>query len=896
MPIAWHALTAEQALAQLEASPLGLAAPDVAERQARHGPNRLPEPHRPTPLEIFARQFASPLVIVLVVAGAIAALLGDYKDAGFIAAVVLLDVVIGAVQEWRAEQSAASLRHFLVARARVMREGAVTTIPSEQLVPGDIVLLESGDRVPADLRLLAVTELMLDEAFLTGESLPVHKAADPVAAGAMAGDRRSLAYAGATVSTGRARGVVIATGTDTEVGRIAVAAQADDGARPPLVIRMERFARQVTLAVVAFGIVLGTISLARGMVPTEVFVFMIAMAVSAIPEGLPVAMTVALSLASRRMAARHVIVRRLDAVESLGSCTVVASDKTGTLTVNQQTVRVVVLPDGTAREVTGEGYRGEGEVGEGEQEGAHDAVITLARAGLLCNEAALVRGADGEWTHSGDAMDVALLALAWKLGLDPASERRAHPLLGTIPFESVRRWAAVAHDSPAGPQLALKGAVEDVVQRCDRIAGGGMFDAAAVVARAEALAADGYRVLAVARGDAPSCLPLDADALPPLAFLGLAAFIDPVRPEAPPAIATAQRAGVRVVMITGDHPLTSLAIARTLGLTTTEDAVCTGLELRALGDPTGEPFRAAVMRGRVFARVAPEQKVQIVQALQAAGEFVAVTGDGVNDAPALRTAHLGVAMGSGTDVARDTAAMIVTDDNIASIVAGIEEGRFAYANVRKVTLLLVSTSLAEMTLIAATVILGLPLPLLAVQILWLNLVTNGIQDVALAFEAGEEGVMDRPPVQPSIGIFDRAMITQVLVGGLTMAVICFGAWLALLDAGTTEETARAMILALLVVMQSYHVFSCRSEWRSAFRVPLRNNRLLVVGAAVALGIHVLATEMPLMQSLLGVEPLPFQTWATIALLAAPVLLVMEAWKRWRRAARNGAVALSAAKR
>jgi magnesium-transporting ATPase (P-type) len=426
-----------------------------------------------------------------------------------------------------------------------------------------------------------------------------------------------------------------------------------------------------------------------------VFVFMVAMAVSAIPEGLPVAMTVALSLASRRMASRNVIVRRLDAVESLGSCTVVASDKTGTLTVNQQTVRVVVLPDGTAIDVSGEGYRGEGEVAVPAGM-PREAVLGLARAAVLCNEATLVRKPTGEWTHSGDAMDVALLALAWKLGLDPAAERRANPLAGSIPFESARRWAAVQYDSATGPQVALKGAVEDVVARCGQVCGGGIWNPEAVVARAESLAADGYRVLAVATGSTIPGIHLAPDTLPPLALLGLAAFIDPVRPEAPPAIAKAQNAGVRVVMITGDHPLTSLSIARTLGLATNEAAVFTGAELRALGDPAGEAFRTAVMRGRVFARVAPEQKVQIVRALQAAGEFVAVTGDGVNDAPALRTAHLGVAMGSGTDVARDTAAMIVTDDNIASIVAGIEEGRFAYANVRKVTLLLVSPTGSRM--------------------------------------------------------------------------------------------------------------------------------------------------------------------------------------------------------
>ncbi len=659
---------------------------------------------------------------------------------------------------------------MLKVQARVRRQGPPIEINAEELVPGDVVLLESGDRVPADLRLVQVNNLAIDESFLTGESIAATKNLELLERDAPVGDRRNMAYAGSLVVSGRGVGLVVATGKYTEVGKIARTVAEEEGAKPPLVLRMERFARQISVVVLAFAGFLGLISFVRGMALTEALFLVIAMAVSAIPEGLSVAMTVALSLSTARMARRHVIVRRLAAVESLGSCTVIASDKTGTLTVNQQTVRMVAFPDGCQIAVGGQGYNDQGEItaadGGDLAAEARERLEAAARYAILCNEATLTRDDDG-WRHSGDAMDVALLALGYKLGLDPTAVREAHPALAEVPFESEKRFAATLNQTDDGAVLIAKGAVETMLGFCtwmETADGQRPLDPAAIHRQADALAEEGFRVLALAAAPQPANVAATtvAEDLPLLlrdmTLVGLLGFIDPVRPEAPEAVSTANQAGIKVAMITGDHPATALAIARELGIAEAQDQVVTGRELAEIGDVHVPEFYERVKRSAVFARVSPEQKLHIVDAMMGLGDFVAVTGDGVNDAPALRKANIGVAMGSGADVAKDTASLIVTDDNFASIVAGIEEGRHAYANVRKVTLLLISTGLAELVLIGLSVAAGLPVPLLAVQILWLNLVTNGIQDVALAFEAGEKGVMKLPPRPPSEGLFNRKMI------------------------------------------------------------------------------------------------------------------------------------------
>ena len=881
--IAWHAEPLEVVFRKLQSLPDGLSEEQVAERLREFGRNTLPAKEPPTLLQVFLHQFASPLIYILLIAGVVALLMQDYKDAVFIFAVILLNAVIGTVQEWRAEQSAHALQVLLKIKARVRRRGRILTVPAEEIVPGDILLVESGDKVAADMRLIQVNNLRIDESFLTGESLAVEKSEKPLPADLPVSDRRNMAYAGSTVMSGRGVGVVVATGPYTEVGKIAKTISEEEGAKPPLVIRMEKFARQIALIVLGFTAILGMIQFARGEALSDVFILVVAMAVSAIPEGLPVAMTVALSLATSRMARRNVIVRRLTAVESLGSCTLIASDKTGTLTVNQQTVKQIMLPEGTLIEISGQGYNDEGEVRLAGEEGEitpeiQGRLLSIARESALCNEATLEKE-DGKWQHTGDAMDVALLALGYKLNIDPSTLRRQVRILDEAPFESEKRYAAVVYENAGAPRLVVKGAVETVLHFCARMMtaqGEEPLDRDKILQLAHQKAENGYRVLALAAGGG-TLEDLENDQAD-LTLLGLLGFIDPLRPEVKEAVQTAQMAGIKVVMITGDHPATALAIARELGIAESSADVITGKELGEIGSPEIPEFYEGIKHKTVFARVTPDQKLQIVDALIRLGEFVAVTGDGVNDAPALKKANIGVAMGSGTDLAKDTASMIVTDDNFASIVAGVEEGRFAYANVRKVTLLLISTGFAELVLLALAILLQFPVPLIAVQILWLNLVTNGIQDVALAFEAGEPGVMRHPPRKPSEGIFNRKMIEQLLISGLTMALVCLAVWVFLVRQGYAEDTARNILLALLVLMQFYHVLNCRSEEVSAFKIPFSRNRVLAIGMLVALGLHILATEVPFLQSLLRTESLTWQTWLILFALASVVLVVMEIYK------------------
>jgi magnesium-transporting ATPase (P-type) len=887
-PIAWHAIEDELVYRKLQTNLSGLDPQDVSERQVEFGRNTLPVRQPPTLLEVILHQFKSPLIYILLVAAAIALLTGDYKDFGFIMAVIILNATIGTVQEWKAEQSAHALQQLLKVQARVRREGGQQfLVDAEELVPGDVVLLESGNKVPADLRLVQVNSLAIDESFLTGESIAAIKKLALQAIDAPVSDRTIMAYAGATVVSGRGVGLVVATGRYTEVGKIARTVAEEEGSKPPLVVRMEQFSRQISMIVLAFAAFLGLISFGRGMGANDVLFLVIAMAVSAIPEGLPVAMTVALSLSTGRMAKHNVIVRKLTAVESLGSCTVIASDKTGTLTVNQQTVRVVSFPGGNRILFGGQGYNDQGDIqyedGRALDPDKIERLKLLARSAILCNEATLER-ANGGWSHSGDAMDVAFLSMAYKIGLDPKETRQLYPTQAELPFESEKRYAASLNRINGDCTLIVKGAMEVVLEFCSQMQttqGPVTVDRQKIERQALGLAEEGYRVLAVATMTVPAQLEIseiDENMLCNMTLQALVGFIDPLRPETREAVETARLAGIKVAMITGDHPATALAIARDLGIAESRQQVVTGQELINIGDVNVPEFYERVKHASVFARVSPDQKLHIVDAMMNLGNFVAVTGDGVNDAPALRKANIGVAMGSGTDVAKDTASLIVTDDNFASIVSGIEEGRHAYANVRKVTLLLISTGLAELILIGLSIAAGMPVPLLAVQILWLNLVTNGIQDVALAFEAGEKGVMKQPPRSPSEGIFNRKMIEQVLLSGTVMALICFAGWWYMINSGWEEAAARNGVLTLLVMLQFYHVFNCRSEHTSLFRIPLRNNRILAFGMLAAFVLHILATEVPFLQSLLRTESLPIQYWAIFGVVGALLMIVMELYK------------------
>jgi magnesium-transporting ATPase (P-type) len=868
----------------------GLSGQEAAKRLEQYGPNTLPAREAPGLLKVFLMQFLHPLIYILLAAAIASLAIGEFVDAGFIMLVILLNSSLGAYQEWNAEKSASALQNLLKIRARVLRDGTESEIDSSELVPGDIVLLESGNKVPADLRLLEARGLSVDESFLTGESVAAEKSRDPIDVHSAVSDRVNMCFAGASVLSGRGTGVVIATGMDTEVGKIARDVSLATAAKPPLIIRMEKFTKQISYIVLSIAAVLAGFLIFKGYGTHDVFFFVVALAVSAIPEGLPVALTVALSIATSRMSKRNVIVRKLSAVESLGSCTVIASDKTGTLTVNQQTVKLIELPDGLQCSVSGEGYNSNGDI-KPLQDTPEEATRHKQRLiinAMIANEGNLSRDGDS-WTHYGDAMDIALLALGYKAGFSPEDVTKSYPRVDTIPYESEKKFSGAFYREGEAVMVAVKGATETILEfsgSMKTLNGNVPVDKAYIEARALELAAGGYRVLAVAEGKMEQFQKKDTyqdGDIPELTFLGLVAFIDPVRPEVMDAIHKSREAGIRVLMITGDHPATAAAIGMELSIIEDEQEVVSGLALEDALAEGKEQFDKLVLASRVFARVTPVQKRLIVEVLRENGEFVAVTGDGVNDAPAMRAANIGVAMGSGTDVARETGSMIITDDNFSSIVTGVEEGRFAYDNVRKVILLLISTGAAEVILFLLSIAANLPLPLLAVQLLWLNLVTNGIQDVALAFEGGEPGAMKRRPRRTNETVFNKLMIQQTFIAGMTMGLIAFGTWYYLIDvAGMAEASARNIILLLIVFMQNFHVFNCRSERVSAFRVPIRRNIPLVFGVLIAASIHIASMNIPFMQTVLRAEPMAFQDILTVFALAAPVILMMEIFKLIRR--------------
>jgi magnesium-transporting ATPase (P-type) len=879
----WHCLDAAGALAAVAATPTGLTQAEARLRLATTGKNLLPSEPPPGWLAVGLRQLKSPLIYVLLAAALAALALGDVTDAAFIAVVLLVNSILGGWQEWHAEQQSQGLQKLLRIRATVIRDGSAVEVDAEELVPGDIVAIESGQRIPADLRLLDDHGLEAEEAALTGESLPVSKSAQWRGGPDTAlGDRSNMLFAGSSVARGRGRGVVVATGASTVIGGLAVTMSTTERGESPLMERLQRFSRVIAVVVLVAAVIIGAIGvLVNEQSVATMFAFGVALAVSAIPEGLPVAVTVTLAIAARRMAKRGAIVRRLPAVEGLGSCTLIASDKTGTLTCNELTVREVRVAESGVFEVSGAGYEPNGQIvprGPATVEGPE-----LRRAleiAIACNDADLHHREDA-WTWRGDPTDIALLALAAKHGVDREEFLRHAPRIDEIPFEADRRYSASYHSRDGATWVAVKGAPERVFGMCRLAPAVGQSAQAA----ANEMAARGLRVMALASGEQPGALDRSGPQDEPtgLELAALVGLIDPLRPEARAAVARCAEAGIRVIMVTGDHPVTALAIARDLGIASSPEDVVAGSDL---SPDRPEQFRAAVQRARVFARVAPEQKLLIVEAAQAAGHYVAVTGDGVNDAPALRRANIGVAMGrGGTDVAREAAGLVLSDDNFATIVNGIEEGRIAYQNIRNVVYLLIAAGVAEVLTVGFAVLVGLPLPLLPVQLLWLNLVTNGIQDVALAFERGRGDELRAPPRRPGESVFDRLMIERGLLAGFWMAGVAFLAFVGMLEAGLPLEEARNQLLLLMVLMQNVDAFNARSETRSVFRIPLRNNPLLAIGVAVALLLHVSAMHTPFLQRVLELAPLDNVERTVLPLLAISLLLVMElhklSWK-WRR--------------
>ncbi len=877
----WHATAIDDAEKLLGSDrERGLADREVERRRKEFGENKLPERKRETLLHTFLRQFKDPLIYILLLAGGVSVVIGNFEDAAFIFAVLLFNSGLGTYQEYKAESAAQSLQQVMRIKAQVIREGEREEVDSTELVPGDLVSVKSGTSVPADIRLVRSQDLRADESLLTGESVPVEKRAkadlDP---DSPLGDRATLLHAGSTVTGGRGSGLVCRTGTLTEIGRIAKSLAEEDQV-PPLVVRMRRFTRVIAVGILGVILALGLVQAVRGQDLVDIFFLAVALAVSAIPAGLPVATTVALSIGSNRMAERNVIVRKLPAVEGLGACTLIASDKTGTLTENKLTATRIRPVEGEDVEVGGGSYSAEGDAARGGEPVDLDAdewLRDLVVSGALCNEAEF-DVEDGEVRTSGDNVDVAFLVLARKLGLPRADLLDDHPEVGGIPFESERRFAVSFNRHGDKVVAHVKGAAETLARMCD-------VDADKIRNREEQLAGDGYRVLAVARGEVDEATAEEGDEgrLGGLDFLGLVGLIDPVRQEVPGAVERCHRAGVDVRMVTGDHPSTAFAIAREINIADDEEDVVTGKEIGSRDRGDSGSAGGHILERHVYARVEPRQKTTIIDTLQDAGHFVAVTGDGVNDAPALRAAHIGVAMGeSGTDVARNAADLILTDDNFASIINGIEEGRIAYDNIRKVVWLLISTGAASLLIFILSVIFNTPLPLTPVQLLWLNLVTNGIQDVALAFEKGEPDVLDRRPRAPDERIFNRLMIEEVATSGLYMGLVGFAVFYFLTEeAGMGTFEARNHLLLLMVLFENVHVFNVRSETRSAFRIPLGDNKLVVGAVILAQGVHIASMFIPGWRDVLQIEPVGLLSWGTLLAITLSKFLVVEAYKHWR---------------
>lgn len=876
----WHAKSVATALAELDSTHQGLSENEALLRLEKHGLNQLPVAG-PTPLwKIILRQFTSPLIYILVAAAVVSLINGELEDAGFIAAVLMINAAIGGYQELKAERSSQALRKLLNFHSQVVRDGEIRQISAEKIVPGDIVLLESGNRVPGDMRLLTGQGLEVDESMLTGESQAVAKdhgwsghESTPIS------DRLNMALAGSMVMRGRSQGVVVATGLQTNIGQLAQDVAAVSGGQPPLLERMERFTNYVAIGTTLIAFLIGGLALAISHYSLlDTFLLVVALAVSAIPEGLPIAMTVALSVAAIRMAKRNVIVRRLTAVEGLGSCTLIATDKTGTVTCNEMTVRTLRLANHAEVTISGEGFTPEGkvELDPLHQDPSSYHLLDLAiRAGVLCNEASLSKRNE-EWVARGDSVDVSFLTLGRKLDIDRESLLLQNPQIHQLPFESERQFAATFHRLGEETIVYVKGSPERILAMCDfssRPQDRQKFDGLVTT-----LAQAGMRVIGLATGK--TTFEMSDSRQPPdpthLTFLGFAGLIDPLRPGAQDAIRSCRAAGVEVSMITGDHRETALAIARELQLIDRAEQVLTGPEVELLSDKVLEEKVKTV---RVFARVTPGQKLRIVEALRQGGHYVAVTGDGVNDAPALRTANIGVAMGRmGTDVARDAADLVVSDDNFASIVAGIEEGRIAYDNIRKVIFLLTSMGAAELLLVLLAVSSGVPIPLLPVQLLWLNLVTDGIQGVALAFEPGEGDTLLRKPRPPAEPIFNQLMIERLLV---SVGVVGCGGFLTFylaLKSGWSVEESRNLLLLVMVLFENFHVGNCRSETKSIFQFSPFRSPVLLSGTLAALLIHLAGMYLPFMQSVLATQAVNWKVWSIATLVAVTIVPAMELHK------------------
>ena len=866
----WYQMTRDELFTKLKTDENGLTHKEANQRLEKYGKNELPKKKKDSVIKIFFNEFKNPILILLLVA-VIASLIGNEPiEALAIILIVLVDVSMGTYQENKANNTADALSKLVTVKTKVLRNGKEIVIDSADVVVGDFVFLESGDKISADLRIIEAHNFTVDESILTGESLAVNKHANPIKDDKLAiSDQKNMLFSGTSVVTGRAKAVVVATALKTELGKIADTINNTKEELSPLTIRVNKLSSQISILVIIVALLITVLLISKGMPYNEIFLSVVALAVSAMPEGLPLALTMALTIASNHMAKKQVVAKKLYSVESLGSCTVIASDKTGTLTVNEQTAKKILLPNDLEYDISGVGYEIEGTITGEKLNYAQE----LALLGTINNEATLT-----EEERFGDSIDIAFLVLGKKAKIKTDDIK----IIDSIPYESENKYSAVFYEKNGETYCTIKGSLEKVLEFCSDSNLVSKHNIKKLNEQNERLAKDGLRVITLANGKIKKKDSYQESDIKDLTFMGMVGFIDPIRKEVVASIKQCRGAGIKVLMITGDHPLTAFAIAKDLKLTTSYDRVTTGAEVDEYFAKGEEAFDEFVKDKVVFTRVTPLQKLEIVESLKRQGEFVAVTGDGVNDAPALRTANIGIAMGSGTDIARETANMIVLDDNFKSIVSGILEGRVAYANVRKIIFFLVSCGLAEVLFFCLAILFDMEMPLVAIQILWLNVVTDGIQDFALSFERAENDIMKEKPRDPKESLFDKTILEEIIVAGTIIGLIVFAVWYYLIKvAHMNVPTARGYIMALMVFIQNIHVFNCRSEHASAFKVPLKNNRLIVFGVIASVLLQVIVMEVDALSTLLQTVVVPFSSMIGLFAIASIVLVLMELYKKIR---------------
>lgn len=860
----------DEILNYVESNLNGLSSAECEKRILKYGKNELPKKKPDSFFTVFFRQLLDPIVILLIITIFFCLLINEYIDAIAITFIVFVDLLMGTFQEWKANKTAQSLSNLINVKVNVLRDNKEITLDSTNLTIGDIVFLQSGDKISADMRILECHNLQVDEATLTGESTNEHKKNDILDENVPLADRVNMVFAGTSVVTGRAKCVVVKTGINTEIGKIAHEVIHKKDEKSPLTIRMEKFSKQISILIVFVAIVIALLLVYKGIPGSDIFLSVIALSVSAMPEGLPLALTMALTISSNKMAKNNVIVKKLNSVESLGSCTVIASDKTGTLTVDEQTAKKIILPNGTVYNVSGTGYNNIGEI-TGDEKYLNDA-LSITFLGYLNNEAGLSLE-NGKFVSYGDSIDIAFLSLYQKSKLN----KEGVTTVATIPYESENKYSAVFYKEKGKTKCTVKGSLEVIMSFCKGV------DKEKILSQNESLAKEGYRVIALADGEINDFKEkdfYDKKDINNLTFCGLVGFIDPVREDVYDSLMECKTAGIKVVMITGDHPLTAYSIAKRIKIASSFSEVATASDVEEAYEKGFSYFDEFVKSKTVFTRVTPLDKLKIVESYKRQGEFIAVTGDGVNDAPALKSANISIAMGSGTDVAKETASMIITDNSFNSIVLGVKEGRCAYSNIRKVSYMLLSSAFAEVSFFLLAILADLPMPLVAIQLLWLNIVTDGLQDFALSFEKEEKGLMKEKPRDPKESIFNRELLSEVILSGLVTGLIVFGVWVYLINVVNMDENvARGYVMALMVFMQNVHVLNCRSERESAFKIPLKNNPLVAFSIISAIILQMLIMEVPILSHLLKVEPVPILDMIKLFLLSLIVLFVMEVYKK-----------------